>query len=55
MIGFRFVFSDDDDEGFELVEEAEIIPESDNDDDDEGESTQADDNEDEVIWEETED
>jgi hypothetical protein len=54
MIGFRFVFPDDDDEGFEVVEEAEIIPESDNDNDD-GESTQANDNEDEVIWEETED
>ena len=53
MNAFRFFFEDDD-EGFEPVEEAETTPESDN-DDEEGESTKANDNEDEVIWEETED
>jgi hypothetical protein len=52
MTGFRFIFNDDDDEGFELVEEAEVIEEE-LDDDQDVESTQG--NDDEVIWEETED
>jgi hypothetical protein len=55
MTRFKFIFDDDDDEGFELVEEAGITPESDNDDDEGREPTQANDNEDEVIWETEED
>jgi len=52
MRGFRFIFNDDDDEGFELIEEAEVIEEE-LDDDKDVEPTQ--DNDNEVIWEETED
>lgn len=55
MTGFRFVFDDGDDEGFEPVEEAETTPESDNDDEEEETAQAKDDDEDEVIWEETED
>jgi hypothetical protein len=55
MTAFRFIFPDDDDEGFELVheEKAETTPALD--DDGEEEATQVkEDDEDEVIWEETE-
>ena len=52
MTGFKFILDDDDDEGFEVVEEAEITTSELNDEDEE--TAQIDDN-DEVIWEETED
>jgi hypothetical protein len=52
MTGFRFVFDDDDDEGFEPVEEnvttVDLV------EDEEEELTQIN-NEDEVIWETEED
>jgi hypothetical protein len=51
MTGFRFVFPDDDDEGFELVEEFELV-ESIEDEQDSEELAQP---EDDVIWETEED
>ncbi len=54
MTSFRFIFPDDDEEGFEVLEEeAETTA---LDEDGEEKPTQAkDEEEDEVIWEETED
>jgi hypothetical protein len=52
MTAFRFIFPDDDDEGFELVEEevktADLV------EDEEEETTQIN-NQDDVIWETEED
>jgi hypothetical protein len=53
MTGFRFVFPDDEDEGFESLEKDEASAD-DEDDDGEEEPTQIN-NEDEVIWETEED
>jgi hypothetical protein len=52
MTAFRFIFPDDDDEGFELVEEGEEV--SPNEDDCE-EITQIDSDDDDIIWETEED
>ena len=49
MTGFRFIFLDDD-EGFEVIEEAEAVGELEEDEDEE-----ADQIDDEVIWETEED
>lgn len=49
MTAFRFIYPDDD-EGFELVEEVETSAESDDEDEESAQS-----NNDDVIWELTED
>jgi hypothetical protein len=52
MTAFRFIFPDDDEEGFEVLEENETS--ADDEDDDQEEPTQIN-NEEDVIWETEED
>jgi hypothetical protein len=53
MTAFRFAFDDNDDEGFELIEEEAEVNNELGDDDDESDQTNSD--PDDVIWEVTED
>lgn len=52
MTAFRFIFPDDDEEGFEVLEEKEVS--TDDEDDDQEEPIQIN-NKDDVIWETEED